>query len=121
MASGDVLAIFTPQANEAPTSNPATFDTRNNIPVLDFDAGTDESAVFSGFLPASYAGGGLTVKIVFMATSATTGNMVWQAAIERMNTSESYRIKVNRDADSTTATDDATGDGELLRVVVSET
>ena len=86
MASGDTLAIFTPQANEPPASNYATLDTRNNIPVLDFDAATDEEAVFSGYLPENYDGGGLTITLVWMASSAVAGDgtfTVWQVAIER--------------------------------------
>lgn len=83
MASGNTLAIFTPLQNEPPTSAFATFDTRNAVPVLDFDDGTDESAVFGGVLPSNYAGGGLTVTLVWMATSATTGDVVWNADFER--------------------------------------
>lgn len=83
MASGDTLAILLPQANEPPSANYATFDTRNAILVLDFDATTSESAVFRGTLPANYAGGGLTLFIFWMATSATTGDVVWGGSIER--------------------------------------
>jgi hypothetical protein len=86
MASGDTLAIFGPLSNEPPASNYATLDTRNGQAVLDFDAATDESAVFSGVLPRNYGGGGLTVTIHWAATSATTGDVIWQAAIERRNT-----------------------------------
>ena len=34
-------------------------------------------------LPANYAGGGLTLDIYWMATSATTGDVVWGGSIER--------------------------------------
>ena len=74
MATGDTLAVFTPKSNVPPTSNGATLDQRNNHLVLDFDDTTDESAVFESFLPEHYDGGGLTVTLVWMATSATTGN-----------------------------------------------
>lgn len=83
MASGNTLVVFTPHDNEPPAANYATLDTRNNVLVLDFDDTTDESAVFSGVLPAHYGGGGLTVTLVWMATSATTGDVVWNADIER--------------------------------------
>ena len=83
MASGDTLLVFTPLHNEPPASIFATPDTRNAIPVLDFDATTDEEAVFGGFLPNNYAGGGLTITLVWMASTATSGNVVWQVDIER--------------------------------------
>jgi hypothetical protein len=86
MASGDTLVVFTPFGNEQPGANGATLDVRNNQPVLDFDAGTDEYAVFSGILPRSYAGSGLTVTLWCMMTSATSNNVIMQAAIERRNT-----------------------------------
>lgn len=84
MASGDTLCVFTPLHNEPPGSNYATLDFRNVHPVLDFDAATGESAVFTSVLPRNYAGGGLTVTLIWAATSATSGNVVWNAAIERM-------------------------------------
>lgn len=93
MASGDLLAVFTAMGAELPASGYATPDTRNAIAVLDFDAATDEAAFWHSVLPANYAGGGLTVKISWMATSATSGDCYWQSAIERMNTdldSDSY-------------------------------
>jgi hypothetical protein len=83
MASGDTLAVFIPQANEPPSSNNATLDARNSILVLDFDPTTSESAIFRGVLPGNYSGGGLTLDIYWMATSATTGDVVWGGSIER--------------------------------------
>lgn len=82
MATTNYMAVFTPLSNEPPASSFATLDARNSVPVLDFDDSTDESAVFGGVLPANYAGGGLTVTLVWMATSATTGDVVWDAQIE---------------------------------------
>lgn len=165
MASGNILSVFTPGNNAPPASGYATPDTRNAIPVLDFDPTTDEAAVFAGVLPDNYAGGGLTVDIYWMATSATSGTCRWESAFEREDLStdhdsdsfasaqsagttaagtsgvakktsiaftsgaqmdslaagEPYRLKVNRDANGTTGTDDMTGDAELMYVVVRET
>ena len=86
MASGSLLTEFTPMANEPPASNPATLDLRNYHPVLDFDATTNETAVFTGIMPRNYSGGGVTVYIHWMATSDTTAthHVYWDAAFERL-------------------------------------
>lgn len=84
MASGDTLLIFTPLHNEPPSSNPATFDTRNGHPVLDFDASTDESAIFSAVMPQGYDGGGVTVYIHYSMASATSDTVDWDACFERI-------------------------------------
>ena len=167
MASGDTLVVFTALHNEPPSSIAATIDLRNQHPVLDFDAAADEEAVFSAVMPRSYGGGGITVTLVWMASTATSGNAVWQTALERhqdetddldsdsfaafqtsgavaapgtsgfpqysttthtdggqmdsVAVGESFRFKVRRDADDTSATDNMTGDAELLRVEIRET
>lgn len=84
MASGNTLVVFVPQDNEPPSGTYATFDTRNGHPVLDFDAATDEEAIFSSVLPRHYAGGGLTVTVMWAASSATSGDVVLDAQIERL-------------------------------------
>ena len=85
MASGDTLIIFTSLQNEPPASNFATLDLRNLHPVLDFDATTNESAVFRAVMPRSYAGTtGLTVYIHYALTSATSGTIDWDVAFERI-------------------------------------
>lgn len=163
MASGDTLLVFTPEANDPPASGYAVPDTRNAIGVLDFDADADEAAVFKGVMPRSYAGGGLTVRIHWMASSATSGAVRWGAQFERSNTDldsdsfaaaktagtttngtsgilnvteiafadgaeidslaagEPFRLKVYRDADGTSGTDDMTGDAELFAIEIKET
>lgn len=88
MASGDTLLTFFPQDNEPPTSNYATFDTRNSHPVLDFDDTTQETAIFTGILPRHYAGGGITVYVHWAATSAITGTIGWDVAFERIGDSQ---------------------------------
>lgn len=84
MASGDTLFQFTPLHNEPPSSNPATLDTRNSHPVLDFDATTNESAVFSAVMPRHYAGSGTTVYIHYAMSSATGDTVDWDVAFERI-------------------------------------
>lgn len=164
MASGDTLCVFKASDNEPPSSNYATFDTRNGHLVLDFDAGTDESAIFRGIMPRNYAGGGVTVYLHWKATSATSGTTRWATAFEAVasqdidsdgfataqtvggtangtsgvetvtsiaHTSggqmdsvaagEEFRLKVTRDADGTSGTDDMTGDAELSAIEIKET
>jgi len=84
MASGDTLCIFRATDYVPPASAYATLDTRNLHSVLDFDAATNESAVFSSVLPANYGGGGLTVQIHYAMSSATSGNVDWDVAFERI-------------------------------------
>lgn len=85
MASGDTLLIFTPLHNEPPASNPATLDIRNQHPVLDFDAATNEDAVFSAVMPRSYAATtGLTVYIHYAMTSAEADDIDWDVSFERI-------------------------------------
>jgi hypothetical protein len=159
------VIVFTPQHNNPPATAYATPDTRNSHLVLDFDGATDEEAVFAGVLPASYAGGGLYCEIYVAFTSATSGSVRFQAAIERMDFSsididadsfasfqsaggtapgtsgqiiavtvqftagaqmdslaagEAFRLKIRRDADGTSGTDDIGTDAEVLRVVLRE-
>lgn len=157
--------LLMPTSNEPPASNPATPDLRNNRPVLDFDAATDESAVFTRVLPAGYGGGGLTLETYWACTSATSGDFRVEAAIERTDASsldidadsfasannaggacpgtsgqvvkvtiaftsgaqmdslaagEVFRVKVSRDANGDTGTDDAAGDVEYVGGILKE-
>lgn len=82
MASGDTLLIFTPYANEPPSSNYATLDLRNGHPVLDFDPTTNESAIFTGIMPQHYAGGGVTVYLHYAMTSAVADTVDWDVEFE---------------------------------------
>lgn len=166
MASGNILAVFTPLSNEPPATSFATLDTRNGYPVLDFDDASDEAAIFRGFMPANYSGGGFTVVVQWMATSATTGTISLDVAFmsvtddaddldtkafaaynnanpttasatgevdyvsitftdgadsDSVAAGEMFFLKVQRDGNGTTSTDDMSGDMELVMVVVKET
>lgn len=166
MASGNTLLVFTPQANQPPAASYATPDVRNGLLVLDFDAAADEHAIFVGILPRHYGGGGLTVYLHLMFSSATSGAARFIAALERhlagtddsdadsfatgvsgaatavspsgtevvlaiaftegaqmdnLVVGERFRLKITRDADGSTGTDDATGDAELVAVEIKET
>lgn len=87
MASGDSLIIFTPLQNEPPASNYATLDLRNYHPVLDFDGGTNETAIFSGVMPRHYAGSGITVNIHW-ASDGTANDVDWDVGWERIGDSQ---------------------------------
>lgn len=84
MASGNTLCIFLADHNRPPASIPATQDWRNGHIVLDFDAATDWEAIFESVLPRHYGGGGITAYLHFAMSTATSGNVVWQAAFERI-------------------------------------
>jgi hypothetical protein len=89
MASGNTLLIFVPFQNEPPTTLYATINTRNNHTVLDFDDGTNESAIFTGVMPQNYsATTGITVIIHFTMTSAIINDVDWDVSFERIGTSQ---------------------------------
>jgi hypothetical protein len=80
-------AVFTAEHNQPTATAFATLDTRNSIAVLDFDDATDESAVFVSIIPeAASLGSGLKIRLHWMATTATSGNVVWDVSLERMTT-----------------------------------
>ncbi len=151
-------AVFTPMTSQPPASNFATLDTRNSVAVLEFDAGTDESALWVGIMPeAASLGSGLIVTIHWVADTATSGTCRWGVQFEAMTSDldsdsfdtagtaggtasgtsgvktstsitittidsivagDPYRLKVYRDADGTSGTDDMTGDAQLFAVEV---
>lgn len=91
MASGDTLISWAANSNEPPSlaSSFATPDVRgpntDEVSLLDFDAATDENAIFGGVMPRHYDGGGVTVQLVWAASTATSGNVVWNAAFSRFD------------------------------------
>jgi len=84
VAANETLAVWEAIGGTPPSTSAATPDTRNGRVVLDFDADADETTYFSSVLPKHYAGGNLACKLHWMATSATTGNVRWRAAFERL-------------------------------------
>ena len=79
---------WTAQSAIFPASNPATFNTRNTTPVLEFDTTTQEGAYFLSVLPDDYAAGGVTVCTHWAAASATSGTIGWDVAFERIGDSQ---------------------------------
>jgi len=83
MAEDDTLAVFSAPAGIPPTANFATLIRRNSHILYAFDAGVNESIDFYGVLSQAYSGRGLTIPIVWLAATATTGSVVWNVQIER--------------------------------------
>lgn len=111
------LFRFTALDAQPPSSNYAQFRTRNNVAVLDFDPSTDESTVFVGVIPegADFTTG-IAVRIHWIATSATSNDVIWTAAFERANTdldSDSFATGV-----SATSTTNATS-GIITTTVIN--
>jgi hypothetical protein len=78
---------FTPRDNQPPATNYATLDTRNSILVLEYDASTEESGYFVGVIDESMTlASGLTVRIWWMADTATSGNVRWGVQLEKTGT-----------------------------------
>lgn len=83
MASGQTLLVLNAISGVPPASGFAALDSRNGHAVLAFDDTGDESVDFESLLPRNYAGAGLTVAIVWLAATATTGNVRWDVSFER--------------------------------------
>lgn len=84
MASGETIDKLTPQQAQPTATDYATLALRNYHLVLQFDATTAESTVFNSVLGRNYGGGGITVYLQWAAASATSGNVKWNAQIERL-------------------------------------
>jgi hypothetical protein len=111
MASTNLLYAVTPAANYYSGSNPATPDYDGDVLVLDFNDGTDEFAEFLMFLPAHYGGTtGITFGILWSSDTATSGNCIWNIAIQRI---EATSVPSGSSFTAVNAVTDAcTGDGE---------
>jgi hypothetical protein len=108
-------AVFTPMISEPPASNFATLDTRNSRAVLEFDSATEESILFNGLIPEGASlGSGLKIRVHWRADTATSGNVVWGASIERDNTD------IDSDSFDTEATATGTANGTSGIVTVTE-
>lgn len=162
-ASGQTLLTFGPLDNEPPSSNYATLGTRNGHPILQFDATTGWSAVFTAVMPFSYSNAtGITIYIASSLASATSGTLGYLVSLERMDgaldidadsfgatttvtattvpgtsgfphihavavtkganmdsvvAGDVFRLKITRDV----ANDTATGNSEILGIMIAET
>lgn len=83
-----VLMVMPPGANVATIdARPGGSTPAENILVWDFDAAAIEYMDFKCQL-LDYEGGGLTFTLPFMMTTATSGNVVIEVAVRRLDTAE---------------------------------
>ena len=116
MASGDALFAFFPAGNTPPASSFATFDTVAGATgirlVLDFRGETgDETAIFEGYFPAHYAGGGVDVVVDYSPDGTVNAAIEFEVSIES--------LQDNDDQDAGGADFVASGAGSLASLPVS--
>ena len=80
-----LVVHFFPPASAVPSAtSPAAHDlvagSQFPVPCLDFDATSDEQ-VFFYFRAVRYRGGSISVEIDWYADTASSGNVVWEAAL----------------------------------------
>ena len=81
----DTLVRFGATSSVPPSASFATFDTRNDFTVLDFgDSTVASKSIFIDTMPYDYDNGAFTVYIHYSATSATSGDVVWDVQFERV-------------------------------------
>jgi hypothetical protein len=114
MASGDTLNLFYARnALPAASGTRATFRRRNTHPVLHFASATATTVtLFAGLLARIYSGGGITVRIQWIAESAVAGDVVWEVAFERMSTT--HDIDADSFASAKTVTQTCAGTSGIL-------
>jgi hypothetical protein len=113
MATGQTLLEWDPRSNEPPASAFSTLDLRNNQPVLDHAAGSDESCVFSAVMPQQYDGNGVEVYVHWTA-NATTGNCKWDGAFERQG--EVQDVDSDSFATAQTVTDTTQSTNGIIKI-----
>ena len=108
MASGQVVAVV--KRAIPPATSYATPDVRasasspaENFLVFDFDDASIEYMDFLCYLTSAYDQSGLTIVLPWTATSATSGAVVWSAAIRRLNTAENVGASHTYDFNNATA------------------
>ena len=126
MASGDIVGIIGDIVQ--PATLYATFDVRVDgstpvaaMPVYDFDDTTVEYLDLYCRLEG-YGSGGLTITVDWSATTATTGDVLWSAAIRRIaDDAEDMDAAHTFDYNNATADTAASASGERSRVTVTFT
>lgn len=84
-AGTKTIAKYTPLDANPPATNFATIDTRNSVPVLEFDPATIESTFFVGSIPqGTILGSTLGAYLHFAGDTATGSTVAWGICMERM-------------------------------------
>lgn len=84
MASGDTLCAGNSLGALPRASASAALAVRNEHTVIDFDATADESIVFPIHISKAYgAAANIDVILIWSADTATSGDVVWEASLER--------------------------------------
>jgi hypothetical protein len=84
-ASSKFTLAWSPAANQPPSTGYMTLNTRNGHLVLEATAGSTDTAIVVGVIPWTYGGGDVTVYVHWMAKTATTGTIGWDATFENDN------------------------------------
>ena len=121
MASGDTLYVLTPLNGVPPDTNPASLEffegaANHIIPFLAFDNSTEESYDFQIVVPAHFGGGSIDVTVGF-GCGTTTGQVTWKGAFKSVSDdADDLKTKAYATAQSFTATDTPSVDGEVVYV-----
>lgn len=92
-----------------PAANYPTFSfvqgTNFPVPGLDFDASTEETCYFI-LVPRGYGSGNLTLRVFWEADTASSGDVIWGAAIAAITANtDSQDLETKSFASAQTATD----------------
>lgn len=128
MATGDTLLTFAATSGTPPAASQASFGVRaggstpaETVPVINFDASTDEFMDFYGVMPQAYADGGLTLKVVWSAATATSGNCIFGVAFRSME-DDAEDVDTSHTYDFNTVTDAApSASGEVVYAQITFT
>ena len=102
-------AAFIPDATTGAAQSAAVSPTNFPVPFLAFDPAADEIA-FTRFVATSYGSGNLTLTILWYADSASSGDVVWSAAIGAITPdTDSQDIETDAFATANTVTDSHLG------------
>ena len=102
--AGELLHSWTVDQAVSPATGGARIEVRNEHRVAYFSDHTPQSLNFAGVLSRVYAGGGLTVNIVWTSRTAVIGDVVWDVAVESF-TPDADDLDVDTFAAANTVTD----------------